>query len=285
MEEDWFIDEGYEARLRRSANRGRRVRLAILAVFGLVALAPLAAMGWRGYQSHRAREAAARAQLLDDRGTAELRELADALEQRTAAGEASWKTAMSPTAFSALDAGTTPCPRRLAAPTRDAADSYVKYASIDGNYFGGWGYRVVRPGQPVTSGELAGAHTLIDHARAAIADGSGTRRLLAEVRSGLGGFEVVVVEEPGSVKPVAIGDSFTGGTFVGHAYLYDHARRAIACVAEVNAKSSDSVSIRWSEISPVDGNRERAAQAALGRDLEVQIRGAISAGLRTAVAR
>jgi hypothetical protein len=126
----------------RANKRKVRVRVFLLvAVFA----SPFAYLGWKMYSDHAAREErreAHRKQLeLSEAERASLRTSIGEARRRLAAAREGWTRAVTPEALAAVTPGAGPCGLRLTPPTARAADSYARYGSIDGNYFGNVSFR------------------------------------------------------------------------------------------------------------------------------------------------
>ncbi|AKU99064.1 hypothetical protein AKJ09_05728 [Labilithrix luteola] len=85
----------------------------------------------------------------------------------------------------------------------------------------------------------------------------------------------------------AAGNGDVSGTLRGRAYVYRSDTRGIVCVADIDVRNSPSIDIRYRELATAvdNSNRTEAAEQRLVRDLDVQIRRALAAELRTPASR
>jgi len=187
--------------------------------------------------------------------------------------------------------GSEPCEEPPMAPLDDAGKNYVKSGSIDGVYFGFWKYQLVEPGQPVVVPDFAGPRAEIAYARQAIAIGEASRETLADIEQLLEGrhwSQIVVLLADDFVKPTALitpnGASLDKafGSVVGRVFLID-AITGVRCVGDVDARISDMVEFEYLTFGVLDDyGRQTAANAAVTRDFEVNLRKNIVKSLRSA---
>ncbi len=104
----------------------------------------------------------------------------------------------------------------------------------------------------------------------------------AAERPGRGHQVIVLVGE--EEKPLKTGETFFPGRIRGHAFVYSGAERRFVCGGPVEATSSPDVNIRYTYMK---GNfldqaskASAAGEAALARDLEVQVLRAVGEQLR-----
>jgi hypothetical protein len=286
-----------EALLKKHLARRRALLIGLAAGGVLVCLSPFFYIAYGIVHESMAARAAKKAQELDAR---EAKELAGLLARADAAlveREAAFERATSPAALAtAGTGGGGRCPWSPSAPSYTAADSYVKYGSIDMNYFGSAAYEVVSPaGAAPKASHLAHVRTTIDSARASLAAKTATKRQLADVARIADGTtfatarEILLVVdrkvEPHVVGALAGDVTYDGGELSGRAYLYRHATKRIACAGEIDAENSKTVDIRYmttvirGTALPDDFAKRQATKAALERDLEVQIRNKLATDL------
>lgn len=238
-------------------------------------------------------EAAARAaaQLSAEERT-EAEQLVGQAERALREADAEFSAGMSPEALARikLDEGDAECPYRLAPPTLEAARSYVQYGSIDMNYFGSLSYMLRQPGEPIgESSTVAVRRYQLQRIGEALRAGRAEKhdlRALRELGTVRGTSIVVLVESqvPALVSSaIGPGVSYTAGRLAGRAYLYSFAQKRVACAGFIEAVNSPQLDIRFSYMKDnfldKSSKQEQSAKAALERDLEVQIRRALAAGL------
>jgi hypothetical protein len=290
--------DGFEAEFEAQL-RSKRRRLAALVVVGLcVVLSPFFVIFYRSVSAGLAHKEFERkyeeAHRLTD---AEKRELdaglataAAALEKR----ERTWADRTYASALGDVEPGGGRCHLAPSAPTITAADSYVKYGSIDLYYMGSARYRTVPGGASLgPSSELRSARGKLDDVRTRVATGKADRDDLERVRGLISGryFEdlqetVVVSTRYKAPSPYGGPGGYEGGELAGRAYLYDHDAERIVCVGDIDAESSESVGVQYmtqgygAGLGEYDPARTTALKGALERDMEMQIRRAIASELR-----
>jgi hypothetical protein len=265
-------------RAQRTANR---VKIALVIA---VLLAPAVYLLWRIY-AHNAgvaeeREQERRAEMLSAVETAQLRDGLARAHQASAARRAAFAADVVPTKLEAVTPSDAPCPVSLRAPTAGAADSYVRYGSIDGNYFGNVAYREVEPGssiRPPTDDD-----TSLDGIDAALARGEATRTQLHHVARLERDADDVVLVVATRKPALIVADSYEPGTISGNAYIYSYSQRRIVCFAEVSVRNSAEIKFEYSAQLGADENRQRdeTARYVLERDLEVQLRRQLATRMR-----
>lgn len=268
-------DEDLKALVRARKRRQWTLRLVIVgffvAFFGMIAWNVSAP--WR---RHRARL------LTSDEEQRLLVEL-DATEKRLLEQEHQWEEAASPERVAALAPGDAPCPLALVAPTSSAADSYVQYGSIDGNFFGNTSYSEVERGASLGKcGSCAWRREEVDKVRARLQEHElerGELRWAERHRGGVIGNDVFLFVAE-RVDPQPMGTSFSPGRVVGRAVIYSFDQGRFVCAADIDARNAASV---MSRSSYLEGNfpdqQPKAGQsmrAALDRDLRVQVMKAIA---------
>jgi hypothetical protein len=267
----------------RATRRSRTIKIALTL---LVVGSPLLYVGYKNYakraQIAERREAYERAIALTD---ADRTELTAAIARTRKSIEDAAREFVNETTAAKLDAledSGQPCHHGgLRGPTMGAGESYVKFGSIDLNYFGNARYRVVAPGTTVTprvSGELA---TLDDIAKQ-LAENKADKNDLDRVRRMERSLDddLFVV---GEMKPATVlADTYLPGQLSGFAYLYSYGEGRVVCFSALAVQNSETVEIRYRTTTPgdpIDYNRSAAAREVLARDLEVQVRTAIAARL------
>ncbi|MFO0577365.1 MAG: hypothetical protein U1A78_25445 [Polyangia bacterium] len=286
-----------EREFEEAARRRRRTTRAVsLGVLGL-ALLPFA---WYALQLvlRSREEAAARAaaQLTTEERT-EAEQLLAQAERALKEADAEFGARMTPEALAQikLDEDGSECPYRLVPPTLEAAHSYVLYGSIDMNYFGSLSYTLREPGEPIgESSTVAVRRYLLQRIGEALRSGRAEKPQLRELRelASVRGTSIVVLVEnrvPAAASSSAgLGVSYTAGRLTGRAYLYSFAQKRIACAGLIEAVNSPKLDIRFSytkgNVFDKSSKQQQSAEAALERDMEVQIRRALAAGLHAVAA-
>ena len=195
--------------------------------------------------------------------------IARARSTYTAARQA-WAAAVANDALAALAPSAKPCEYEFDAPTAKAAESFVKYGSVDANYFGKGAFTSFSASEPVRDDQLRGATSTIDGIAGLAAQGYGTRAHLDQLRTLPTHVVVFVVDR--EVEPVAgTGTAYTPGEVAGRSYVFSVAQKRIVCAGTVDVRNAPNM-----ETSP----RNDEAKMMLFRDLEMQIRQALARGLR-----
>lgn len=270
----------------RAHRRKRQVRLFLL---GAVIAAPFVFLGWRCYSANEKieaqREAYRKELALSDGERASLRTSIAEARQRLAAAREGWTRAVTREALAAVAPGEGPCPLRLVAPTAQAAASYIRYGSIDGNYFGNIFFRSYPAGEPLRPLDLDEELQQLDKIAAELEASTADRNDASRVRDleDRSLFVVVERETKAFVTPGPAG-AFTPGRLVGTAYVYSYAQQRITCAGALDVQNSESIEFDYSymEDSVLDKHRreEEAAEATLHRDLAVRVRQALARDLR-----
>jgi len=189
---------------------------------------------------------------------------------------------VTPAALDALEDAGTPCPYRITGPSMGAGESYIKYGSIDTNYFGNASYTFFAPGTPITPNISYDLSTLDDIARRfAIKQAFKTDlERVNRLARGLDDMLFVVGEQK---DPVVLADSYLPGQLSGFAYLYSFEAGRIVCFTALAVQNRESIEIEYSAMvgNALDEEMKKndAARSVLQRDLQVQIRTAIAARL------
>jgi hypothetical protein len=271
MDEDELLLKQLQAQRRRS-------RVIIVAFLCVLGIGPLVPIGWQYYQRWKE----AQAEKLTPDEAKELRRYLDRMSQERESCDKAWQEATG--GIDSLKIAEGPCEASLMAPTPEAAKSYVEYGSIDGNYFGSWSLHLVRGGAPIgESSSCAFSEWEAKQTRERLDRGDADKDTLAWARRAVlrpgRGYQVVVLVASES-KPMKTGDSFIPGAISGRAFVYSDELRRFVCGGPIDAMSSPNVNIRYTYMKDnfldKDYKAASAGQAALARDLEVQVRRAIS---------
>jgi hypothetical protein len=271
-----------EILLRQLQAQRRRSRVIIVGFLCLLGIGPFVPIGWQYYQRWKEDQAnkltAAEAQ--------ELRGYLDRMSRERESCDQAWQSARDQ--IDSLKVSEAPCNASLMAPTSEAAKSYVEYGSIDGNYFGSWSLRLIRKEPIGESSACAFSDWEAKQTRERLDRGDADKDTLAWARRAVvrpgRGYQVVVLVSDES-KPMKTGNSFIPGRISGRAFVYSDELRRFVCGGPVEAMSSPNVNIRYSYMKDNFMDQEyksaSAGQAALGRDLEVQVRRAVSEQLHS----
>lgn len=246
------------------------------------------------HEAHRRERAAADA--LGEGEAAALATALDAAEARVRGALDGWKERVTPERLASFGPGAGACAAGIKAPRMGADESYIKHGSIDGNYFGGWGYRFLEAGAAIEAPYAITSETdAIAEVRRKLAAGEAGRRDLEwaeRVASGRAwaSERVVLVRADERREPIFLAgvggfDSFEGGLVRGRAYAIDVGAQEVVCVGDFEATNSPVIDFSYLSTSPMDEGAKRAAgEATLTRDFEVAIRRAIAGGLAAATA-
>lgn len=216
----------------------------------------------------------------------------DALEKVLREEDAAWKAVAKRELLEAMSFEDDDCIFELPAPQMGAGDSYVKHGSIDGNYFGRWSLcRVGKNEDVARCGGNSWELSRLAEERTQLEAGERDKRDLARVERQLRRRErdqtvVLLVEEqsePFASSGLAGDFSFTPGSISGRAYLHVDGE-GFVCGGLVAARNSGEIDVTFSYMRDnfLDENQkgQQAVKGALLRDLEVQLRVAVSQGLR-----
>jgi hypothetical protein len=267
----------------RATRRSRTIKITLML---LVVCSPLIYLGYKNYakraeiQEHRdayAREIALTA--------ADKTELTAAIPRARKAIEAAGNTfvnVVTPTALDALEDAGQPCPYRITGPSMGAGESYIKYGSIDMNYFGNASYRLYAPGAPLTPPIADDLATLDDIAKR-FAMKKADKNDLARVQRLERSMEDLLFVVGEMQAPALLSDSYIPGQLTGFAYLYSWSAARVVCFTSLAVQNHEQIEIEYSHMEGnyLDAERKKAdaAKAVLERDLIVQIRTAIAARL------
>ena len=264
----------------------------------LVVASPYLYMAYGMHQQSVAEEGAKRAEQLNDAEQKELNDLLSQADAAIAAQEAAFRNATSKPALDALQMGEDACPDAPSAPTAEAADSYLKYGSIDMIYFGDASYTLVSGDDTSKASAARYARADTDRIRTANQGHSATRTQLAEARDIVLGsrhgttifISVADQEEPNVTTSGGAGDtgSFTPGFVRGRAYVYRDDLRRITCAGDIDAQNSPTVDVTYFTTTvtgvPVAGSMAQleAEKSGVKRDLELQVRRVLATDLHDA---
>lgn len=283
-------DDGFARGQRRRRWLARIVPLLLLA-------APFVWYAGKVGQHEAQRRERAAAEALGEGDAAALTTALDAADARVRAAAEGWKERVTPERLAALGPGEGACGAGIKAPRMGADESYIKHGSIDGNYFGGWGYRFLEAGAAIEAPYAITAEAeAIAEARRKLAAGEASRRDLERAERVASGRawaseRVVLVRADERREPVFLAgmgggfDSFSGGLVRGRAYAIEVGSQEVVCVGDFEAMSSPVIDFSYLSTSPMDEGAKRAAgEATLARDFEVAIRRAIAGSLAVASA-
>jgi hypothetical protein len=277
------VDNSEEELLRQLAAQRRRGRRLLIGFLALLLVGPFVPIAW-GYFRRWREEQAYR---LDAKEAAELRRLLDQNRGERASCQNAWRAACEK--VEQLEPGPYPCNASLLAPADFSARSYVESGSIDGNYFGSWSLRLVRPGESLgDSSSCVGQEWAADELRKRLERGEADKDDLARARRTSGqrerGYQVLLLVRD-ERKPTGLGETFIPGHVTGRAYLYSDGDRRFLCAGDVEAANSKDVKINYTYMQGNFLDQEmksrEAAKASLERDLQVQLRRAVADGLHS----
>ncbi len=192
---------------------------------------------------------------------------------------------VTPQKLEALQDAGTRCPYRVSAPSMGAGESYIKYGSIDMNYFGNASYRLFAPGEPVTP-QIASQLSTLDGIARELAENKADKNDLDRVHrmERYAEDDLFVVGQ--KTEAIVLGDSYEPGSLGGFAYLYSYEAQRVVCFTALAVQNRAAIDFEYTTTtpgSPVDYNKDAAARSVLTRDLEVEIRTAIAARLQAAI--
>jgi hypothetical protein len=275
--------------------RSTRRRRAVLTVVVTAAIAsPFAYVWWQRHkvvvkieareaeedERKRAEEVRRNAPLSSDE-MQKLRQLAPSTRQALLDMRDAWQRSVTPEALDAVLPTEARCRHVFAAPTIEAGESYIKYSSIDGNYFGNLQYDVFPAREPLPDPGFAQRLAEVDTIAAHIAAGKLVRPDLEALATiGRRDDDLFVIADE-RVEPIFVSDGYIGGRIVGAAYLYSYAQGRVICAGEIFAKNGPKIEISY-RYSPGDqqSKQREAAMAVLTRDMEVALRRAIATSMR-----
>lgn len=281
-------EDDFEQSFRRSEGRRRIVRPLLWLVLAALGISPCVMLAKNIRDRTAEQEARDEASKMRPDELARIGPLAVRAEQRVSARRATWAKLVTRESLASVSPGEGRCGHSLKAPTEAAAKSYVMHRSIDLNYFGTWSFQLIPASAPeIASRTLQGAASVIDRAKKAEAERKGERDVLtdltaiAEDRYFSERYDIFVMVEA-QKEAIVLSDTYLSGLLVGRVYLYSHGVEGLSCAGDIKVESSDKIDFNYFKTNPVFEGQDRAAAAAeaLKRDMEVQTRRSIAAGLR-----
>ena len=210
------------------------------------------------------------AQQLSEGERAQLDNAVAQARQTYATALQAWTTAVTKDALAAITPSAKPCEYRFDAPSAKAAESFVKYGSVDANYFGTGAFVSFSASEAVRDDQLRGTASAIEHIANLATRGNATRAHIDELRKLPTHVVFVVIDR--EVEPLAgTGTAYTPGEVAGRSYVFSVAQKRLVCAGTVDVRNAPNM-----ETSP----RDDEAKMMLFRDLEMQIRQALATGLR-----
>jgi len=205
----------------------------------------------------------------------------NALARKVKGCEAAFRAATTPEALAAL----TVTDERCHAPLDASAVGRSNTKTLDTKYFQVWTVRRVKAGAPIGASRGCDPwEDALDLARTAR-----SRSALATVdrsahAKAIGSFEALVFVSDEKAPVSTGGGTFTPGALRGRAFVYDYGAGRVVCAGDIDTASSESVPVRYRyhEMNVLDEEWKRnlAAPKALERDLEAQLRRAITTQLK-----
>lgn len=211
---------------------------------------------------------------------AELPQVLDQVEAANAKRNRAWAAATREQ-LEALIPSDEPCPATVEAPSEVESRRFREVGLVGRNEFH---LRLIqlRKGEPLPrceDCEHLAAEISADRGR--LAAGTANRFTLEFMREKLSPRPVVVLLVDEETAPYARGDSFDAGSIEGRAYYWDG--QEFPCAGSVQARNSGML---WGQEKRKAGGgtdeieSERAANEALARDLELNLRSTIPGGMR-----
>lgn len=232
-------------------------RYVMFGLLGLVLASPFFYV-WYSRRQERARHRAyATSTTPSDADRAKAAKLVEDARSRLAPASAAWDAAFAPGALAALKASDRPCAYAFPAPSPVAADKFVKYASTEADY--GPAYASHDANDPIPNGLAPWLERL---------DRPGVERTLKEIPA----YAVVVVIDKEVPPNPGSGTAFTPGQVVARGYVYGVAERKITCTAALDVTNTPNL------VTPAD---DKQAEGTLFRELDVKLRQALAAGLKS----
>jgi hypothetical protein len=267
----------------RATRRSRTIKIVL--VF-LVVCSPLIYLGYKNYakraEIQERRDAYAREIALTEADKTELTAAIPRARKSIVDAGNRFVNVVTPAALEALEDEGQPCPYHITGPSMGAGESYIKYGSIDMNYFGNASYRLYAPGAPIVppiDDDLATIDEIAKRFATKQADKNDLARVKRLERS-MEDFLFVVGEQK---APTILSDSYIPGQLTGFAYLYSWSANRVVCFTSLAAQNREQIEIEYSAMvgNALDEQMKKndAAKAVLERDLQVQIRTAIAARL------
>lgn len=222
----------------------------------------------------------AEAPRLGEQERAELAGMVTQTRAMLAGARKGWEEAVAPAALARAVPGPRPCAHPFEAPPQQAADSFVRDGTVDSKVFGASAFQSHAAGQPVPDDQLAHASSLVDAVDRRLAAGvvgRFDREELARIDPYIA-FLIIDREVQPELTGTGPKATYVPGEVIGRAYVYSVREAKIACagaVAARNAAGEDPASYLEAVRAARDG------RAVLHRELEVRIRQAFAAGLRS----
>lgn len=290
QDESAALERQFEEDARR---RRRTTRLVFYGFVGLMIL-PFAWYALNLWLRAREEAAAKAAAQLTPAEISEANELMTQGERALAEAAAEFRNNMTPEAMKqALErtpAEGPECPYALRPPTPGAAQSYIMYGSIDGNYFGTIDYSLRSASDPIgDSREITSRQYWLRSIGEKLKSGRAEKRDLRELRgmTQMRGASIILVAQTqtaSSVSGFGPGVVYKAGSVTGAAYIYSFTAKRIACAGAIVAENSPKLDFRFSHMKDnyldETTKRSQSAEKALERDLEVQIRRTIATSMR-----
>jgi hypothetical protein len=271
----------------RATRRSRTIKIALLL---LVIASPLIYVGYRNHakraQIEERHEAYERSIALTAADKTELEAAIPRARKAIVDAGNRFVNIVTPQALEAMEDSGQRCPYRITGPSMGAGESYIKYGSIDMNYFGNAGYTLYAPGTPIKppiAGDLGTLDDIAKKLATKTADKTDLDRVKRLERT-MDDFLFVVGEQK---DPVVLADTYLPGQLSGFAYLYSWDANRIVCFTALAVQNREAIEIQYSHMAGnyVDEEMKKndAARSVLQRDLQVQIRTAIAARLHAAL--
>lgn len=279
-----MANEDLDAAIRDLQRQRRRGRWRLYGIIVLVALSPLMLLAHNQYKNRQYR----RSQLLDAAGARELRDLLGPMRENAAACRAAWERQTKREAMAALRIDREfACSVQLTAPTDQAAESYIRYRSIDGNYFGSWPLRVIGADAEVGGDDGCTSEGYMTDLAQRLDSGEVNKWELEEARRKLTPRRHSVLLLATKQVPAqyvdtgsVVGAGYISGLVQGRALVYSYADRSFVCGGDVEVENSPKVDVRFLYSPGMrELEKELATKEALKRDMEVQLRRRIASGL------
>jgi hypothetical protein len=279
--------------IKTMAARRRRTMIGLALGAVLLVASPYLFIAYGMHRQWTAEDDAKRAEQLNDSEQKEMNDLLSRADAALAAQDTAFRNATSKAALDAIQVGEGNCSDSPSAPTGPAADSYLRYGSIDGNYFGNAAFTLVTNDDVSKASPVAYARDVIDRIRTANTGHSATKTDLEDARDIVNGSRrsstIFIVPEDQKEPDVTFSDgTFTPGFLRGRAYLVRDDTHRISCVGDLDVHNSPTVDVTYftTTISgvPIAGSMAQleGERAGVKRDLELQIRRALATDLHDA---
>lgn len=181
------------------------------------------------------------------------------VRQRFVAAREAWAAATTPDALAAVKPTDRPCEYAFVAPAENEVEGFVKYGNPDASYYTKGAFVTFGAGEIPSDLQIRGPLRELDLIN--------SEAQLAKLPT-----HAVFVIIDKDVQPVpGTGKAFTPGAVAGRSFVYSIAQAKLVCAGVVDVTNTPAL-----ETPPQDAQ----AKQMLFRDLEVQIRKALAAGLR-----